>query len=504
MKSIRQQLIASLLLSLCLVVLVSGVLLYGLIKKSLTRDFDTALLTKARALSALVMHEPAGTVEIEFSDEMMPAFARSERPDYFEVWYEDGRPFARSRSLGSRDLPCPAHGVNDHHLSELILPDGQRGRAAVLLFTPAKDPDDFAQLPAAAARAARPAPRMILMVTQHRHALDQTLRHMFWLITAAGLFLPSIIALVVWLTVKQGLRPLNRLAQETEAIDSQNLGHRFEAERMPRELQPIGHRLNALLERLETSFKQIQAAYQRERRFSDNVAHELRTPIAELHSLAEVALLFPHNRELDQKAHQETLAIARQMQDLVSLLLSLARCEAGIEALDLGPVTLDELVQEVWEAHQERAARRGITCHRELESGLVVSTHPPLLRSMLENLIGNAVDHSPAGATMAIRVISHHGQVRVLIENANETLHPGDLELIFEPFWQKDASRAGAGHHGLGLSLVQSMCRALNIALAIKIADDHRVIAELCLGEAQAASPSGTSGMTETTFWQVV
>ncbi len=485
MKSIRQQLIASLLLSLCIVVVISGALLYALVKQSLTRDFDSALLAKARALSALVMREPAGTVEIEFSDEMMPAFARPERPDYFEFWYEDGRPFARSRSLGSRDLPRPAHLVNNHLLSELVLPDGQRGRAAVLIFTPAKDPDDFAWLPAAAAMAVRPAPRMILMVAQHRSALDQTLRHMFWLIAAAGVFLPSIIALVVWLTVKQGLRPLNRLAQDTEAIDSQNLGHRFDADRMPRELQPIGHRLNALVERLETSFKQIQAAYQRERRFSDNVAHELRTPIAELHSLAEVALLFPHNRELDQKAHHETLAIARQMQDLVSVLLALARCEAGIEIPDLGPVNLDELVREVWTAHQDCAARRRITCQCELESGIVVNTNQLLLRSILNNLIANAVDHSPDGAPISIRVISHHGQARMTIENANETLCPEDLDLIFEPFWQKDASRTGAGHHGLGLSLVQSMCRALNIDFTIEISDDQQVIVELYLGESQ-------------------
>ena len=265
-----------------------------------------------------------------------------------------------------------------------------------------------------------------------------------------GLFLPLLIALVVWLTVKQGLRPLDRLARETEAIDSRNLGHRFGADRMPQELQPIGQRLNALVERLEISFKQIQVAYQRERRFSDNVAHELRTPIAELHSLAEVALMFPHNRELGPKAHHETLAIARQMENLVSILLSLARCEAGIEALDLCPVNLDELVHEVWAAHQDRAAQCGITCRRELEGGIAVSSNQPLLRSILDNLIGNAVDHSPEGAPMAIRVMSHHGQVRITIENANESLCPEDLEQIFEPFWQKDTSRAGTGHHGLG------------------------------------------------------
>ena len=497
MKSIRQQLTISLMLSLFIVVAVCGALLFTLIKKSLTRDFDAALLAKARALSALVMREPAGTVEIEFSDEMMPAFTRPDRPDYFEFWYEDGRPFARSRSLGSRDLPRPVSLTNNHQLSEMELPDGQRGRAATFKFTPAKDPDDFAAQPPATT-VAPPAPHMILIVAQHRGALDQTLRHMFWLIAAAGVFLPSIIALVVWLTVKQGLRPLDRLARETEAIDSQNLSHRFGADRMPRELQPIGHRFNALVERLETSFKQIQAAYQRERRFSDNVAHELRTPIAELHALAEVSLMFPQNRELDQKARHETLAIARQMEGLVSALLTLARCEAGIEIPDLGPVNLDELVREVWETHQDRAAQRGITCQCELESGLVVSTNQCLMRSILDNLMANAVDHSPEGAPMSIRVINHHGQVSMMIANANETLHPEDLELIFEPFWQKDASRAGAGHHGLGLSLVQSMCRALDIGLAIKISHDHRVIAELIFSESQAEFSASTDGKTKT------
>ena len=465
MISIRQRLTRNLLVCLLLVVAVCGGTLYAMIAKTLRDEFDAALLAKARTLTALALREPTGTVEFEFSEEMIPAYSRSERPDYFQFWFVDGRPLHRSKSLGDKDLVRPAHLAKDHSFSEMVLPDGQRGRAVMLVFAPGKDLDDFARLPAGSA-VIQSVPRVILMLAQHRSGLDRMLRRMLELIVSAGLFLPLMIALVVWLAVKKGLRPLDRLARETEAIDFQNLGHRFQEGHIPRELQPIGHQLNALIERLEQSFKGIQSAYDRERRFNDNVAHELRTPIAELHSLAEVALLFPRNREMSQKAHRETMAIARQMENLVAVLSSLTRYEAGIETVPREPVDLAEVIRQVWENWRERAAGRAMTCQCRIEDALTAPTHRIMLVSILDNLVSNAVDHGPAGGQIEILGMMDQGRVRIAIRNTNSTLVVEDLENLFEPFWQKDASRADNAHSGLGLSLVNAMCRVLGIDLA--------------------------------------
>ncbi len=491
MKSIRQQLSISLFLGLFIVIAFCGLLLYALIRKALTHEFDATLLAKMRALSALIMREPAGTIELEFSQEMLPAFKRNDKPDYFQLWLENGTCFARSTSMKQRDLPRQvALTPNQSALMDLVLPDGHPGRMATLLFTPAKDPDDYAKLNQGAA-SDQAAPRVVLGVAQHLDELNRTLRQVRLLILSMGLSLPLIMALIVWLTVHRGLYPIARLARETEGIDEQNLTHRFATEQMPQELQPIGQRLNALMERLEISFRQLQAAYLRERRFNDNVAHELRTPIAELHTLAEVALLFPHNPELGEKAHHESLAIARQMESLVTVLLSLARCEAGIEALQLSPLALDELVAECWAAHQERAQHKQLQCELHLLPALAQSQQQ-LLLSIIDNLLSNAIDHCPDGGLVRVEMTTETEQLQLTIENGNTQLTPEDLELIYEPFWQKDATRAGTKHHGLGLPLVRAICQQLKIDLAISLPDLGRVRATITL---PAVSPTAAESL---------
>jgi two-component system sensor histidine kinase QseC len=114
------------------------------------------------------------------------------------------------------------------------------------------------------------------------------------------------------------LRPLSSLAKRAETIHASSLQLRFPTDNIPVELLPIAQRLNDLLARLEASFA-------REQRFSADVAHELRTPIAELRTLAEVALKWPD--DVNQAALKEALNIALQMESVATGLMALARCD---------------------------------------------------------------------------------------------------------------------------------------------------------------------------------
>jgi two-component system sensor histidine kinase QseC len=490
-KSIRWQLTMSLLLSLWLLIAISDGLLYVMTEKSLTREFDVALFAKANALSALATHDAKGSVELEFSDEMMPAFARSKNPDYFEFWYKDGRTFARSRSLRQNHLKRPENPPNGAKVANLTLSDGRWGRAVWLVFRPAKDPD-VAPEPNGQPSQAHSAPQLTLMLAQHRDSLDHILNKMLWLIAGTGILLPLLVAVIVLLTVKRGLRPLERLARETEAIDSQNLGYRFDETRMPGELQPIGRRLNALIERLEISFKQVQETCERERRFNDNVAHELRTPIAELRALSEVALMFPDDREMGQKARQETLDISFQMERLVSALLMMARCEAGIESLNVEPVDLGELVARTWGHYRERALRRGIHFTQEIPSNARGQADLTLFNSVMNNLISNSVDYCPEKGAIRITAKEAEDGLELRVANTNDSLIEDDLAWICEPFWRKENSRASSSHSGLGLSLAKSICRLMSIELSASL-NNGDFIVELRLPHAPSESGDALS-----------
>src|SRR6185295_9147948 len=105
------------------------------ISSQLRRDYDSALIAKARSLETLA-EEQGDKVWLEFSDEVMPEFERKENPDYFQLWRRNGPVLERSRSLGTRDLPRSGGPLGRPLLSDLVLPDGRRGRRVEISFHP--------------------------------------------------------------------------------------------------------------------------------------------------------------------------------------------------------------------------------------------------------------------------------------------------------------------------------------------------------------------------------
>src|SRR5262249_5544979 len=143
----------------------------------------------------------------------------------------------------------------------------------------------------------------------------------------------------------------------------------------------------------------LEASFARERRFSANVAHELRTPIAELRSLAEVALRWP-----DTGNFRDVLDIAVQMERMVTNLLSLAGCEAGHEELVVERVDLAQAVREAWRPFESTAAARQLATSFELAPANTNGDRA-ILGAMLANVYSNAVDYTPEG-----------GEIRCVLE----------------------------------------------------------------------------------------
>ena len=159
---------------------------------------------------------------------------------------------------------------------------------------------------------------------------------------AGGLLIPLGGTLLVLGAVNSSLRPLGSLADEVRTLGPDSLERRFNAESAPIELVPIHLRLNELLARL-------QAAFERERRFTSDVSHELRTPLAEARTAVEMAARWPGDQTLHEAACQDALGAIDQMQGLVSTLLFLARAETGTVSLQTQPLDLGELTVELIE-----------------------------------------------------------------------------------------------------------------------------------------------------------
>jgi two-component system heavy metal sensor histidine kinase CusS len=222
--------------------------------------------------------------------------------------------------------------------------------------------------------------------------------------------------------------------------------------------------LNDLLGRLDDTLS-------RERAFSANVAHELRTPLAGLRSTIEVALAKPRESAEYQQVLDTCLEICQQTAAITDNLLALARLDAGHCEVHREPVQLLHLLHETWAPLAGRAELQSLTVDWQLQQVTLI-TDPSLLRLVLGNLFDNAVCYADSGGRIAIGVVAQAASVDIRVENTAGQLSPELAERVFDRFWRGDSSRTETGRHaGLGLSLCHDIARLLDGLISVSVQD---------------------------------
>jgi two-component system heavy metal sensor histidine kinase CusS len=477
--SIRRKLILGLLLGLIALLLVSGTILYSYMNTVLSGQFDVALTAEARVICGLVKLQHNGEIEIDNPQGAISQLGGGASLRYFQVWREDGTVLLRSPALGKNDLPGfnsgGATAADAPAFADFELPQGRPGRVVLMHFMPVPEDEDVPSDAASHKSSAQLADkRVIVAVAQDRSELKGIMTVLFSALLGIAAFMAIGIVAVVSAGVRRGLSPLERVAAEAAKIDPNALDFRFSLAGLPAELQPICLRLNDSLERL-------QKAFARERRFTADVAHELRTPIAELRSLADVALKWEGDRETSLGYFKDAQDVARQMERIVTTLLSLARCQSGTMTVVREGVNLGDLIREAWDGHRQAAAERHLAVTFDLSGQSVVETDRTMLHSIVSNLLANAAQYARIGGTVACRAIANGSGLKFVVMNDVDCLSPDDLPHMLEAFWRKDAARTDGSHCGLGLTLVEAYAAALGGKIEFSLPQHDSLCAALDL-----------------------
>jgi two-component system sensor histidine kinase QseC len=243
-----------------------------------------------------------------------------------------------------------------------------------------------------------------------------------------------------------------------------SLHERFATEAMPLEIKPIVTRLNDLMARLQEGFE-------RERRFSGDLAHELRTPLAAIRATSEVAAKWPDQSPLDD--FREITQAAMRLQQTVDSLLLLSRVETTSADITVHTVALGPLVEECVSLHRERAEQRGLRFDLRLDAALTLETDSRLLRILVSNLMDNATEYAPSGTD--VEVMANEGAPFLRISNFAPDLAPEDVPRLFDRLWRKDVTRGDDAHSGLGLSIANSCALALKFVLRAELDEKGRL-----------------------------
>ena len=266
-------------------------------------------------------------------------------------------------------------------------------------------------------------------------------------------------ALLAWLIVQVGLRPLTRMGAVAGEIAAGDLSRRVEPATSRSEIGRLGLALNAMLSQIEAAFAQSKASEQRLRRFIADASHELRTPLTSIRGYSEMlrrgASESPADSELARRRIEEESV---RMSTLVDDMLLIARLDQG-RPLEMNPVDLQAIARDAASDARVVAPQRIITVLADAPA--VVNGDDTRLRQVLGNLVRNALVHTPSKTSIEISVATENGSALMSVADHGPGLRLEDRERIFEPFYRADPSRSrDSGGAGLGLSIVTAVVAA--------------------------------------------
>lgn len=272
-----------------------------------------------------------------------------------------------------------------------------------------------------------------------------------WTLLGAAVVGTLLVSLTGSLLVGRGLRPLKKLAQQTASTGPEHPGRRIDPADYAVEIVPWVSQFNALLERVEQAYQQLES-------FNADVAHELRTPLANLIGTAEVELSRPRTAQELKEALISNLEEAQRLSAVVTDMLFLSKADRGTVARRSEPVSLADEVRAVAEFHEAalEAARLKVRISGDARAQIDVA----LVRRAISNLLSNAIRFAVPNSAIAVNVQEEADGVWVKVANRGETIPVEALPHLFKRFFRVERSRAGSNeNHGLGLAIVAAIAR---------------------------------------------
>ncbi len=271
-----------------------------------------------------------------------------------------------------------------------------------------------------------------------------------------ALILLLALGIIIWYVVGRGLRPLEQFASDVRASGAEAMKPIAPA-KLSQELKPLATALNDLLDRLEQSM-------QTQRDFVADAAHELRTPLAALQLQAQLA-------ERATTAEERAFGFARlkegltRANHLVQQLLTLARQEGHGAKASHRRVELSKLVGSVSDDYVASAQDKKIDFVVNVEANVEVQGDDSAIRTMLRNVVDNAIRYTPEGGRVEISLGKHDGQVVFEIKDSGPGIAADERQRVFDRFYRLDGS-AGIGS-GLGLAIVKRIANTHDIKIVM-------------------------------------
>lgn len=428
--------------ALALILIIFSTVLYVMTARSLRDAVDQSLEeTAAAAVRAL---EERGFLPLVDEGELMSQFPELARIDkFFQIFSPSGTITIRSPNVKQHEMP----------LSRQALEVAYSGRT---LFESAKYPKEPPLRLISVPIVYRGSLLYIIQVGTTMDSVEHTLNRLLLVLLVS---MPVALAVSLaggWFMAGRALRPVDAITLAAQRIAEGDLTQRLTAPASVDEIGRLTNTFNDMIDRLETSFRQI-------RQFSSDASHELRTPLTVMRGETELALRRPREPE-DYKAVMESnLEEIDRMTRIVDELLFLSRADMGEVKMEHLPVSLDSLVEDVQRQASLLGQEREVQVVLRSTAPAVVAGDELRLRELFLNLVDNAIKYSRSGGTVEMALTIEQGQARLSVTDHGIGIPQEDQSQIFNRFYRTDNARAHT-KKGTGLGL----------AICSWIAESHR------------------------------
>ena len=276
-------------------------------------------------------------------------------------------------------------------------------------------------------------------------------------------------ALLIWLIVgRRALRRIDRMSQATQKIMAGDLGQRLPMDGSNDEFDRLSESLNTMLGR-------IQKLNEGLRQVSDNIAHDLKTPLTRLRNKAEAALANTRDLDTYRDAMAEIIDESDQLIRTFNALLMISRVEAGSAVAEMNPLDLSQIARDAEELYEPVAEEAGVSLSAHIADGIKITGNRELIGQAISNLLDNAIKYagdSGSGPTVVITLEKGKGGPVLSVDDNGPGIPEAKRGEVVKRFVRLDESRSKPGT-GLGLSLVKAIMGLHGGRLELTCCNDH-------------------------------
>ena len=285
--------------------------------------------------------------------------------------------------------------------------------------------------------------------TEEKEELLDLLLGVFTVMMVVAIPLASLIS---WAMARNAVRAIKEISRTAEEIRSGNLDKRVTVNHQVDEIDHLASTFNIMLDRINSLITEM-------REMADNVAHDMRSPLARIRAISEMALSKDWMLEQHKTAAADVIEECDRLLQMINTSLDVVEAEAGISNETVGEVNMSELVNDAHELFEPVAEQQKISLTCDYTANCISRGHKQNLQRMLANLLNNALKYTPEKGLVSVNLYCTPQKIFIKVKDSGVGIPEKDIGRIFERFYRCDQSRSQDGC-GLGLSFARAVARA--------------------------------------------